>query len=281
MDSRVAGPAAAGRRRPRPGGTGQGRRRCTGWPRPGRGRHPRGRDQGPAVELEVAGGRPGLGGGGGDRLRAGHGARVEDVALDGLGVAGPGDPLQHQPEHGVADVGVAGPLAGRPSRRGLLEGQRLHGGRRRALHAGGDPGAVGQQVPHADRPEGGRQGQPGQQVVDGRVQLEPPGVVLAEQGHGRHRLADRGHRQQRAGGQRPPRDDVGHPDGELVPPPARPDQPHRQPGGAGPLPREPFQPSRHRRQRPRPAHRTLPPSTPAPYPSGPRRPGRPGAVAFP
>ena len=143
-----------------------------GGARPGRRRHPRGGDQGPAVELEVAGRRPGLRGGGGDRLRAGHGARVEHVALDGLGVGAAGDLLQHQPEHRVADVGVAGPLARRPPGRGVLEGQRLHGGRRRAFHAADDPGGVGQQVPHADRPERGRQGQPGQVVVDRGVQVE-------------------------------------------------------------------------------------------------------------
>ncbi len=243
-----------------------------GGARPGRRRHPRGWDQGPAVELEVAGGRPGLGAGGGDRLRGGHGARLEDVALDGLGIGAAGDLLQHQPEHGVADVGVAGPLAGRPPRRGLVEGEGLRDGRRGALHAADDPGGVGQQVPHADRPERGREGQPGQVVVDRGVQVDPPGVVLAQQRHGRHGLADRGHRHERARGQRPPRGDVADPDRELVPPPARPDQPHRQPGGAAPLPREPLQPSRRHRQRPRPAHPHPPAvSTAAPYAKGPRR----------
>ena len=221
-----------------------------GGARPGRRRHPRGWDQGPAVELEVAGGRPGL----------------------GAGVGAAGDPLQHQPEHGVADVGVAGPLAGRPSRRGLVEGEGLRDRRRRALHAADDPGGVGQQVPHADRPERGREGQPGQVVVDRGVQVDPPGVVLAQQRHGRHGLADRGHRHERARGQRPPRGDVADPDRELVPPPARPDQPHRQAGGAAPLPREPLQPSRRHRQRPRPAHAHPPAvSTAAPYAKGPHR----------
>ena len=218
----------------------------------------------------MAGRRPGLRGGGGDRLRAGHGARVEHVALDGLGVGAAGDPLQHQPEHRVADVGVAGPLARRPPGRGVLEGQRLHGGRRRAFHAADDPGGVGQQMPHADRPERGRQGQPGQVVVDRGVQVESAGVVLAQQRHGRHRLADGGHRHERLRRQRPARGGVGDADRELVPPPVRPDQPHRQPGDAAPLAREPLQPSRRRRQRPRPAHRHPPAvSTAAPYARGP------------
>ena len=186
-------------------------------------------------------------------------AQVEHVALDGLGVGAAGDPLQHQPEHRVADVGVAGPLARRPPGRGVLEGQRLHGGRRRAFHAADDPGGVGQQMPHADRPERGRQGQPGQVIVDRGVQVES-GVVLAQQRHGRHRLADGGHRHERLRRQRPARGGVGDADRELVPPPVRPDQPHRQPGDAAPLAREPSSRPAAAVSDPDPPTGTLPPS---------------------
>ena len=225
-----------------------------GGPRPGRGRHPGGRDQGPAGQLEMPGGRPGLGLGGGHGLRGGHGARVEHVALERLGIGAAGDPLQHQPEHGVADVRVVGPLAGRPARRGVGEGQRLRGRRRRAFHAADDPGGVAQQVPDRDRPERGGQGQPGQVAVDRGVQLEPARLVLAEQGQGRHHLADRGHREQRPRLQRPAGGDVVDAGGELVPPPTRPDQPDGQAGQGQPLPHEPLQPLRRGLQRPGPGH---------------------------
>jgi hypothetical protein len=75
-------------------------------------------------------------------------------------------------------------------------------------------------------------------VVDGRVQVDPAGVRLAQQRHRRHRLADRRDRQQRVRPERPAGGHVADAEGELVPPAVRADQPDDQAGRAEPPARE-------------------------------------------